>query len=127
MGILNSLFGNQERTSSSGFPWTALTSTGQLIEAIEASHNEPVVVFKHSTRCSISRFALKQFEQEYRSDAAAALYYLDLLEYRDVSNAIAETLGVQHQSPQVIVLRDGTAVYHSSHENIEAKVVIAHF
>jgi len=128
MGFFDGLFGKQDGEGTpSRLPWIALTSTADLDEAIEISKTRPVVLFKHSTRCSISRFSLKRFEREFPSDSAASLYYLDLLEYRDVSNTIAEKLGVQHQSPQVIVLRDGLVVYHTSHEDIHASEVMAHF
>lgn len=85
---------------------------------LQDSHEHPVVVFKHSTRCSISRMALRQFESDWNLDGKITPYFLDLLEYRPISNAITERLGVVHQSPQVIVIKDGQAVYDASHEGI---------
>lgn len=98
--------------------WNELTSTDQL-ELIEAqSETQPVLIFKHSTRCSISRFALKQFEFEFDLHDVIAPYYLDLLNYREVSNEIADRFRVHHQSPQMIVLKNREVIYHVSHEGI---------
>ena len=64
---------------------------------------------------------LKQFENEYSLENKLALYFLDLLEHRDISNEIANSFGVVHQSPQLIVIQNGVSVYNSSHESIDAK------
>lgn len=91
------------------------------LEAIlEGSSNKPAVIFKHSTRCGISKMALKQFEQAYPKNHEDDLYLLDLLNFREISNAIAEKLGVVHQSPQVLVVRNGHSVYDASHSLIDA-------
>lgn len=98
--------------------WNELTSTEQL-DVIEAqSESQLVLIFKHSTRCSISRFALKQFEFEFDLQEVIVPYYLDLLNFREVSNAIAARYRVQHQSPQLIVLKNREVVQHASHEGI---------
>ena len=100
--------------------WNELTSMDQL-ELLEIqSQTQPVLIFKHSTRCSISRFALKQFESEFDLHDKIAPYYLDLLNHRDISNEIAFQFNVQHQSPQILLLKDRVVVYHTSHENIDA-------
>ena len=90
---------------------------------IQESFEHPVLVFKHSTRCSISRMALRQFETDWNLDGKITPFFLDLLEYRPISNAIAERLGVVHQSPQVIVIKDGQAVYDASHEAIQVSAL----
>ena len=79
-----------------------------------------MVVFKHSTRCSISAMALNRMERDYDAEKLPNIpvYYLDLIAHRDVSNAIAETFGVMHQSPQVLLIKDGQSVYDESHMGI---------
>ena len=100
--------------------WNELTSMDQL-ELLEIqSQTQPVLIFKHSTRCSISRFALKQFENEFDLQDKIITYYLDLLNHRDISNEIAFQFNVQHQSPQILLLKNRVVVYHTSHENIDA-------
>jgi len=101
--------------------WKHLTSIDDLDSAIVSSENRTVVLFKHSTRCSISRMALKMFESDWdESLAEVDAHFLDLLEHRDISAAIAEKLGVSHQSPQMIVLQAGRSVHHSNHSSIDA-------
>ncbi len=99
--------------------WTPLTDLAHLDAIDAASHEAPVLIFKHSTRCSISSTALHRLERGWRpEDEGHAVWYLDLLRYRPVSNAIAERYGVQHESPQVLVIRDGRCVYDASHTAI---------
>lgn len=100
--------------------WTALTDEAQL-DAIDAlSATRPVLIFKHSTRCSISSAALHRLESAWSADddRLGALYYLDLIRFRGISNAIADRYGVQHESPQALVIRDGRCVHHASHFGI---------
>jgi len=122
MSLFN-FFGNDDTkdTASSKIDWNALTDLQQLDEIVEESSETPVLIFKHSTRCSISRFALRQFENEFSLKGKIKPYFLDLLEHRDISNEIAHRLGVQHQSPQIIVIKNGAAVYDASHQDIEAE------
>jgi bacillithiol system protein YtxJ len=121
MGLLGSLFGGQESESESRIAWRLLRDLGQFEEMLQESYTQPVVVFKHSTRCSISRMALRQFENQWNLEGKMVPYFLDLLEYRPISNTIAAQLEVIHQSPQVIVIRNGCAVYHASHEGISVE------
>ena len=100
--------------------WNELTEQSQLEQLKTQSDEQPVLIFKHSTRCSISRFALKQFENEFDLQDKIAPYFLDLLNHRDISNEIAFQFNVQHQSPQIILLKNRVVVYHTSHENIDA-------
>lgn len=101
--------------------WNELTDLGQLNEIIFVSNEKPVAIFKHSTRCSVSRMALKQFENEFNSKDKVTPYFLDLIAHRDISNAIADQFGVTHQSPQLIVIKDGKAIYNVSHSDIDAE------
>ncbi|MFN3968647.1 bacillithiol system redox-active protein YtxJ [Flavobacterium sp.] len=122
MSLFKDIFGGSEESKAeSKMAWRELTDLGQLNEIVNESTETLVVIFKHSTRCSISRMALRQFEQEFDLEGKVIPYYLDLLEHRDISNEIANRFGVYHQSPQLIVIKDGKAIYDRSHESIEAK------
>lgn len=122
MGFLNKIFSNiNEENNHPKMNWTALTNVSQLEDITHFSNEKPVLLFKHSTRCSISRMALKQFENEFGLSDKIAPYFLDLLEHRNISNEIAHRFGVLHQSPQVILIKDGIAVYDTSHEDIQAE------
>jgi bacillithiol system protein YtxJ len=104
--------------------WKHLTSIEDLEKAISASDLGPVVLFKHSTRCSVSRMAIKMFEEGWDNSLnTVSAYYLDLLEYRPVSIAMVEKLGVEHQSPQMLVLRKGQVVHHANHHAIDVDSV----
>jgi bacillithiol system protein YtxJ len=121
MGLFNGMFGKSEVQKSLKIAWNQLESMENLDVAEALSNNKVVVLFKHSTRCSISRFVLKQFENTYAvPEEKMELYFLDLIEYRTISNEIAARFGVTHQSPQMIVLKNGKAVYNASHESINA-------
>ena len=100
--------------------WNELTDLEQLNEIIAISNEKPVAIFKHSTRCSVSRMALKQFENEFNSSDKVTPYFLDLIAHRDISNEIASRFGVTHQSPQLILIKEGKAIYNVSHSDIDA-------
>ena len=119
MGIFKDFFGSDEPQDSK-LQWKQLKSLDQL-DAIAAQSSEvPVVIFKHSTRCSISRMALKQFESEFDLQDKVTPYFLDLITYREISNQVANRFGVVHQSPQILLIRDGKAIYDTSHGDIDA-------
>ncbi|RKS93861.1 bacillithiol system protein YtxJ [Flavobacterium limicola] len=101
--------------------WNELTDLGQLNEIIAISNEKPVAIFKHSTRCSVSRMALKQFENEFNISDKVTPYFLDLIAHRDISNEIAHRFGVTHQSPQLILIKEGKAIYNVSHSDIDAE------
>lgn len=120
MSFLNKLFGEGGTTNPiSKVNWIALESISQLDEIVTLSNEKAVLIFKHSTRCSVSRMVLKQFENEFKLEESITPYFLDLLEHRDVSNEIASRFEVQHQSPQLLVIQAGKVVYSASHENID--------
>lgn len=123
MSFFSKLF-NDESTNENQVNWIPLETNEQLEAIVQESFERPVLIFKHSTRCSISRFALKRFESEFDKQENVSLYYLDLLNFRAISNAIAEKFGIQHQSPQVIVVKEGKVVYHNSHDGIVAEEII---
>lgn len=124
MSFLNKIFGssNPENPESNSEPkFHALINIEELDTIDATSFERPIVLFKHSTRCSISRFALKQFDNAYHfSDAEMEWYLLDLLNYREISNAIANRYDVMHQSPQILVIKNGKVVYNASHDAIDA-------
>jgi bacillithiol system protein YtxJ len=101
--------------------WIALKSPDQLETLRAESKNQPVIIFKHSTTCSISKTALNRLERNWKEEEMSSVksYYLDLLSYREISHSIADLFDVEHQSPQVIVLKNGEAVFHKSHFDIE--------
>ena len=121
MTLFNSIFGKtNDEVQSSKINWIPLTELQQLDETKLVSLDNLVVIFKHSTRCSISRMALKQFENEYNLEDKVTLYFLDLLNFRSISNAISEEFQVEHQSPQIIVIKNGKAIFNASHSTIDA-------
>lgn len=121
MSFLNKLFGEGETTNPvSKMNWIALESMAQLEDIVTLSNEKTVLIFKHSTRCSVSRMVLKQFENEFKLEERIVPYFLDLLEHRDISNEIASRFEVQHQSPQLLVIQAGKAVFNASHESIDA-------
>lgn len=122
MSFLKNIFGsseNQEQAQSK-MQWNNLETISQLDEVVALSQEQAVVIFKHSTRCSISRMALKQFENEFDFADRVQPYFLDLIAFREVSNEIAARFGVVHQSPQLILIKEGKAVYDVSHSDIDA-------
>ncbi|GAB2776422.1 bacillithiol system redox-active protein YtxJ [Salinimicrobium soli] len=128
MGLFDKMFQSQRDISKKEIeevPWTPLTNMEQLETIKKESQEQPVLIFKHSTRCGISRMVLKGFENEYEvlKDTDHKMYFLDLIANRDVSNAVASRLSVQHESPQLIVLQDGNVVHHASHHSIQAERV----
>ena len=121
MGFFNSISGSsQENQSLSKVGWRQLKDLGQLNELVAESADLPVLIFKHSTRCSVSRMVLKQFENEFSMHEKITPYFLDLVAHRAVSTEIAHRFGVLHQSPQLIVIKDGKAVFNESHGSITA-------
>lgn len=97
--------------------WIPLTSESQLEQISEQSKNKPQVIFKHSTTCSISGMALGRME---RSEAPEGIdfYLLDLKQYRNISHQIADKFQVHHESPQVLLIKQGECVYDESHYGI---------
>ena len=108
----------------SSFPWKEITSVEEFNEMLNAPTDKAKLFFKHSTRCSISSMALKGFEREWNiSSADFELYFVDLIAHRDISNAIAAESHVEHQSPQVVVWRNGEVIYNASHHHIDAQKI----
>ncbi len=122
MGFLKNF--NKDKNSGLIDGWKELTSEEQLDQIMEDSKTKPVAIFKHSTRCGISTRAKFVLEEDWDyKDEELDFYYLDLLQHRNVSNKIEEVTGVQHQSPQVIVIKNGDPVYEETHHAINAKEI----
>ncbi len=98
--------------------WKTLDQQNQINSLKQESFERPVLIFKHSTRCAISSMVIKRLERQW-SETEMVPYFLDLISYRDVSNLIASSLNVTHQSPQVILLRNGEVIHHTSHNDID--------
>lgn len=100
--------------------WNQLSSESQIEEIKKESENHPVLIFKHSTTCPISSTALSRMERNYKQEEVNDLkvYYLDLLSNRSLSNAVAMAFKVEHESPQVILVKNGQSVYTESHFGI---------
>jgi bacillithiol system protein YtxJ len=121
MNIFSNIFGTSRNQNerSSNVHWISLKDLGQLNEIIALSTEKPVLIFKHSTTCGISRMAMKQFESDFNLNEKVTSYYLDLLSYRAISNEIANRFSVTHQSPQLLLIIDGKSVYDVSHSAID--------
>jgi bacillithiol system protein YtxJ len=122
MGIFNSIFGKTDKEQeTSNVNWIPLTSLEQLDEIKAQSKAETILIFKHSTRCGISSMVIKRFEKLFdESMAKVKVYYLDLLAYRNVSDEVGYTFQVMHQSPQLLIIKNETTVFHASHYDITA-------
>lgn len=104
--------------------WNTLKQLEQLETIWQLSNKKVVAIFKHSTRCGTSLHAFEKLARNWNFDAAQAeLFYLDLLANREISNDIAIKSNVQHQSPQLIVLKEGKVVYYASHLAIDTNEV----
>ena len=103
--------------------WNELTSEEQLQQINDRSSERPQVIFKHSSRCSISSVAKSRLEK-WHPNEDFDFYFLDLIRYRPLSNKIAETFLVHHESPQVLVIRDGECVYDESHLGISLREIL---
>ncbi len=126
MGIFNKIFGGtSEKKEEKVLPWIFLTSENQLEEIEKKSFEKPQVIFKHSTRCSISSISLNKFVEKFDVPVEEVdIYFLDLLSYRSVSDEISIKFQVTHQSPQIIVVKNGKAIYDASHYNIQAHKIL---
>lgn len=102
--------------------WNSLTEIQQLEIIKEESSQQAVAIFKHSTRCSISATALDRFERNWaktQDKKGVKFYYLDLIAHRDISNKIATEFGVDHESPQLLLIKNGGTIFSESHYGID--------
>ena len=117
MGLLNKIFGGaNEAKEEKVLPWIPLNELPQLDYIEKKSNTKTQVIFKHSTRCGISRMVMNQFVDAYNfTEKDLDLYYLDILNYRNVSNDIGNKFQVMHESPQLLVIKNGVVAAHTSH------------
>ena len=106
--------------------WIELNSVEQLDEISRESQQNPVLIYKHSTSCNISRTALDRLERNYKQEETKGLkaYFLDLLSHRDVSQAVAQKFDVVHESPQAIIIKTGKVAYSASHFEIDYRSIL---
>ena len=94
-----------------------LTEQDQIDDIIKASAEKPVLIFKHSTRCGISSMMLKRFDNKV-AGLSMPYYFLDILKYRPLSNLIQDKFDITHQSPQLLIIKNGKVITHDSHSGI---------
>lgn len=101
--------------------WLEIYEAKQLEEIKEMSKHSPILIFKHSTRCGISSMAKNRIERSWNEKDSTRLqpFILDLVKYRNISNAVASEFHVMHESPQVLVIADGQCIYEASHLGID--------
>ena len=118
------MFWKKDKQETSEINWNRLNSLKQLETIKKESKEKPVLIYKHSTRCGISGMALNRLERTWSKNLETVKpYYLDLIRFRDISNAVAEEFGVYHESPQVIMIRNGQAIYDASHMGISTSEI----
>ncbi len=125
MGIFGNIFNkssekSEKKVVKSVINWIPLTSVSQFEEIKKKSKSKVVGIFKHSTRCVISRSVLQRFNESFPESVTdkVDMYYLDLLSYRDVSNEVGYEFQVMHQSPQLLLIHNGLTALHASHYDI---------
>ncbi len=125
MGFIKKIFGGSNTPKKEKIlPWISLKEISELDTILKKSKVKTQIIFKHSTRCGISKMVLNQFVDAYSlNENDLDLYYLDLLSFREVSNEVEIMFQVIHQSPQLIVLRNKTVVAHASHGAINQIVL----
>jgi bacillithiol system protein YtxJ len=102
--------------------WNVLKDESELQEIIRKSETRPQVIFKHSIRCSISAVAKGRLDRS-TPPTDVDFYYLDLIGYRNISNKVAELFKIHHESPQVLVIRNGECIYDESHMGISMREI----
>ena len=117
------LFSFSKKPRSSRLNWINIETVEELKDAISDTEDTSGLFFKHSTRCNISAMALNGFESQWEEDEKCNLYFIDLIAHRDVSNTLSELTGVEHQSPQVILVKNNEAIYTASHNGITAREI----
>ncbi|MBO6587117.1 MAG: bacillithiol system redox-active protein YtxJ [Gracilimonas sp.] len=126
MGILDSignLFGTESQPQNK-FNWKELTSEEDVADVMHTSNEKPQVIYKHSSRCATSYFALKNVESISAEDQLKADFHMvDVISRRPTSMHIAEELEIRHESPQLFVIKDGEVIWSGSHNQIQAEVL----
>lgn len=118
MGIFSS-----KKNKTTALSWTEIADVSTLDDVFKRSSVHPVLFFKHSKTCLISKMALHRFEKKWEASENCHIYYIDLLAHRDVSNHLADLTAVQHESPQVIVVHNHQVIYNASHNGISIEEI----
>jgi bacillithiol system protein YtxJ len=120
MGLFNKILGSKvKEEKETNVNWIPLNSLEQIKTIKELSKSETILVFKHSTRCGISSMVIKRFENLFDSSMNnIKVYYLDLLNFRAISDEVGYSFQAQHQSPQLLIIRNEVAVLNVSHYDI---------
>jgi len=134
MGIFDRFKSNREAVKQEegeqafakvSLPWNPLLRADQIPGLMNQSHDKPILIFKHSTRCIISAMVLRELEANAEKlTELGHWYYLDLIANRDCSNKIAQELKVVHQSPQLIIVRNGVVLWDASHQAITPETIL---
>jgi bacillithiol system protein YtxJ len=100
--------------------WNTIESEEQFKHALDESYKVNVVLYKHSPTCGISAAALERLESGFSEQLGNQidLYYIDVLQSRTLSRHIADVMGVRHQSPQMLLIKDGKVIFHNSHYDV---------
>ena len=98
--------------------WKEISEEKDIDTIVSSSQSKPQLIFKHSTRCSISSVVKNRLEKDLVNDKID-FHYLDLIRYRNISNLVAERFNVYHESPQVLLIKNGDCVYDESHYSIQ--------
>jgi bacillithiol system protein YtxJ len=99
--------------------WITLHTEAQLEEIRQRSAARPQLIFKHSTRCSTSALVKGRLERAKQPETKIIdFYFLDLIRDRPLSNKVAEMFLIEHESPQVLLIRNGECIYDESHLGI---------
>ena len=108
--------------------WIPLTKKEQLLVIEESSHQQPVMIFKHSTICSTSAMVLDRLERKWQGDEMGDLtsYFLDLLKYRSISDQISIDFNLRHESPQLLIVKCGRVAYNDSHFDIDYQKLLTY-
>jgi len=101
--------------------WNNLTTLEQLEQLQDESKERKILIFKHSTRCSISSAALNRLERNWKPEEMPEVksYLLDLISFRQLSNEIESLYNIEHESPQVLIISNGKSIYDRSHLAID--------
>jgi bacillithiol system protein YtxJ len=101
--------------------WNQIKAAEQLEEIKKESAEKKILIFKHSTRCTISRASLDRLERKWDDQEMADVkpYFLDLLNFREISGLIAQQFNVEHESPQILLINNGKSVFDQSHFSID--------
>lgn len=116
------------KASKSNLNWEHISEEKELKQLFNLEDNKPILFFKHSTRCSISSMALNRLEKEWAlSDDECKLAFIDLIKHRNISNLLSDLSDVTHQSPQVILVKNGRMIYNASHSAINTSEIFETF